>query len=190
LAIIGVLTLAGLLVMKKTIGWHGSRFWQPIGKRRWLVVVPLVVTAAALAMIAAAALSRRWWSGMRRHLGIQGKGADSRSPAPDTAYFHDLTLSYSHLDYPLMVPFLTAGAYAAMGTVDDQTGKLVSVFLDVLIVPMVYLGLRWKLRRLPAACLSAILAMLPVMFRYGASDVRTCRWRCFMPAAFLCGPMD
>ena len=35
-------------------------------------------------------------------------------PAP--AYFHDLTLSYSHLDYPLMVPFLTAGAYAAMGT--------------------------------------------------------------------------
>jgi 4-amino-4-deoxy-L-arabinose transferase-like glycosyltransferase len=71
------------------------------------------------------------------------------------------------LDYPLMVPFLTAGAYAAMGTVDDQTGKLVSVFLDVLIVPMVYLGLRWKLRRLPAACLSATLAMLPVMFRYG-----------------------
>jgi len=32
-----------------------------------------------------------------------------------------------------MVPFLTAGAYAAMGTVDDQTGKLVSVFLDVLM---------------------------------------------------------
>jgi hypothetical protein len=39
---------------------------------------------------------------------------------------------------------------------------------------MVYLGLRWKLRRLPAACLSAILAMLPVMFRYagvGCADL-------------------
>jgi 4-amino-4-deoxy-L-arabinose transferase-like glycosyltransferase len=61
-----------------------------------------------------------------------------------------------------------------MGTMDDQTGKLVSVFLDVLLVPMVYLGLRWKLRRLPAACLSAILAMLPVMFRYagvGCADL-------------------
>ena len=73
-----------------------------------------------------------------------------------------------------MVPFLIAGAYAAMGTVDDQTGKLVSVFLDVLLVPMVYLGLRWKLRRLPAVCLSTILVMLPVIFRYagvGCADL-------------------
>jgi 4-amino-4-deoxy-L-arabinose transferase-like glycosyltransferase len=61
-----------------------------------------------------------------------------------------------------------------MGTIDDQTGKLVSAFLDVLLVPMVYLGLRWKLRRLPAACLSAMLAILPVMFRYagvGCADL-------------------
>jgi hypothetical protein len=99
--------------------------------------------------------------------GFKAKVLAHEALRPTPAYFHDLTLSYSHLDYPLMVPFLTAGAYAAMGTVDDQTGKLVSVFLDVLIVPMVYLGLRWKLRRLPAACLSATLAMLPVMFRYG-----------------------
>jgi hypothetical protein len=78
------------------------------------------------------------------------------------------------LDYPLMVPFLTAGAYAAMGTIDDQTGKLVSVFLAVLIVPMVYLGLRWKLRRLPAACLGTLTALLPVLFRHadaGCADL-------------------
>ena len=106
--------------------------------------------------------------------GFKAKVLAHEALRPTPAYFHDLTLSYSHLDYPLMVPFLTAGAYAAMGTVDDQTGKLVSVFLDVLLVPMVYLGLRWKLRRLPAACLSAILAMLPVMFRYagvGCADL-------------------
>jgi len=36
-------------------------------------------------------------------------------------------------------------------------------------VPMVYLGLRWKLRRVPAACLSAIPALLPVMFRYAGA---------------------
>ena len=68
-----------------------------------------------------------------------------------------------------MVPFLTAGAYAAMGTLDDQTGKLVSAFLDVLLVPMVYLGLRWQLRRLPATCLTAILVLLPLMPRYGGT---------------------
>jgi hypothetical protein len=169
LAIIGVLTLAGLLVMKKNhrlarikilaTDWEKGDGW---------VVVPLVVTAAALAMIAAAALSTPLveWDAFAIW-GFKAKVLTHEALRPTPAYFHDLTLSYSHLDYPLMVPFLTAGAYAAMGTVDDQTGKLVSVFLDVLIVPMVYLGLRWKLRRLPAACLSAILAMLPVMFRYG-----------------------
>ena len=169
LAIIGVLTLASLLVMKKknrlarikilATDWEKGDGW---------IVVPLVVTMAGLAMIAVGALSSPLveWDAFAIW-GFKAKVLTHEALRPTPAYFHDLTLSYSHLDYPLMVPFLTAGAYAAMGTVDDQTGKLVSVFLDVLIVPMVYLGLRWKLRRLPAACLSAILAMLPVMFRYG-----------------------
>jgi hypothetical protein len=176
LAIIGVLTLASLLVMKKkhqlarvnflASGWEKGDGW---------VVVPLVVTAATLAMIAAAALSTPLveWDAFAIW-GFKAKVLTHEALRPTPAYFHDLTLSYSHLDYPLMVPFLTAGAYAAMGTMDDQTGKLVSVFLDVLLVPMVYLGLRWKLRRLPAACLSTILAMLPVMFRYagvGCADL-------------------
>jgi hypothetical protein len=169
LATIGILTLASLLVMKQknqlarikilATDWEKGDGW---------IVVPLAVIVAMLVMIVVVALSSplaEWdtfaiW-------GFKAKVLTHEALRPTPAYFHDLSLSYSHLDYPLMVPFLTAGAYAAMGTVDDHTGKLVSVFLDVLLVPMVYLGLRWKLRRLPAACLSAILAMLPVMFRYG-----------------------
>ena len=176
LAIIGVLTLASLLVMKKknrlaqikilATDWEKGDGW---------IVVPLVVTLAGLAMIATGALSSPLveWDAFAIW-GFKAKVLTHEALRLTPAYFHDLTLSYSHLDYPLMVPFLTSGAYAAMGTVDDQTGKLVSAFLDVLIVPMVYLGLRWKLRRLPAACLSAILAMLPVMFRYagvGCADL-------------------
>ncbi|MGA2787599.1 MAG: glycosyltransferase family 39 protein [Verrucomicrobiota bacterium] len=169
LAIIGVLTLASLLVMKKknrlmrinipATDWTTGDVW---------IVAPLAVMVAVLVMITAGALSTPLveWDAFAIW-GFKAKVLAHEALCPTPAYFHDLTLSYSHLDYPLMVPFLTAGAYAAMGTVDDQTGKLVSVFLDVLIVPMAYLGLRWKLRRLPAACLSAILAMLPVMFRYG-----------------------
>ncbi len=132
------------------------------------IVAPLAITLAGLVMIVVVALSSPLseWDAFAIW-GFKAKVLTHDALRPTPAYFHDLTLSYSHLDYPLMFPFLTAGAYAAMGTVDDQTGKLVSVFLDVLIVPMVYLGLRWRLRRLPAACLAAILAMLPVMFRYG-----------------------
>ncbi|MGB7746273.1 MAG: glycosyltransferase family 39 protein [Verrucomicrobiia bacterium] len=169
LAIIGFLALASLLVMKKTnrlariniqaTDWKKGDVW---------IVAPLAITLAGLVMIVVVALSSPLseWDAFAIW-GFKAKVLTHDALRPTPAYFHDLTLSYSHLDYPLMFPFLTAGAYAAMGTVDDQTGKLVSVFLDVLIVPMVYLGLRWRLRRLPAACLAAILAMLPVMFRYG-----------------------
>ena len=176
LAIIGVLTLASLLVMKKKQRLARINILATEWKKGdgWMFV-PLVITLAALVMIVVVALSSPLteWDAFAIW-GFKAKVLAHEALRPTPAYFHDLTLSYSHLDYPLMVPFLTAGAYAAMGTMDDQTGKLVSVFLDVLLVPMVYLGLRWKLRRLPAACLSAILAMLPVMFRYagvGCADL-------------------
>jgi len=176
LVIVGVLTMACWLVMKQknrlarinilATDWKNSDWWM---------FVPLVITLAGLVTIVVVALSSPLteWDAFAIW-GFKAKVLTHEALRPTPAYFHDLPLSYSHLDYPLMVPFLTAGAYAAMGTIDDQTGKLVSVFLDVLLVPMVYLGLRWKLRRLPAGCLSAILAMLPVMFRYagvGCADL-------------------
>jgi 4-amino-4-deoxy-L-arabinose transferase-like glycosyltransferase len=148
-----------------------ARFWPADWENGegW-IVVPLVLMLAGLAMIAVGSLSVPLvnWDAFAIW-GLKAKVLAHEALRPTPAYFHDLTLSYSHLDYPLMVPFLTAGAYAAMGTVDDQTGKLVSVLLDFLLVPMIYVGLRWKLRRLPAACLSAIAALLPVMFRYGGT---------------------
>ena len=169
LAIIGFLTLATLLVMKKknrlvrikilASDWENGDAWAP---------VPLGLTLAALAMIVAGAVSSPLteWDAFAIW-GFKAKVLAHEALRPTPACFHDLSLSYSHLDYPLMLPFLTAGAYAAMGTIDDQTGKLMSAFLDVLIVPMVYLGLRWKLRRLPSVCLCATVTLLPVMFRYG-----------------------
>jgi hypothetical protein len=171
LAMIGGLALAGSLVMGKKNRLARVRIWPADWEQGegWMVV-PLAATVAGLAMIALGALSAPLvdWDAFAIW-GLKAKVLAHEALRPTPAYFHDLTLSYSHLDYPLMVPFLTAGAYAAMGTVDDQTGKLVSVFLDALLVPMVYLGLRWKLRRLPAACLSAITVLLPAMFRYAGA---------------------
>jgi hypothetical protein len=173
---IGISALAGLLVLKRknrlarirsvTADWKGGDWWA---------FVPLVAILAGFAMIAVNALSSplREWDAYAIW-GFKAKMLVHEALYPIPGDFQDLTLSYSHLDYPLMVPFLTAGAYAAMGTVDDHLGKLVSVYLDLLLVPMVYLGLRWKLQRLPAVCLSAILALLPVIFRYagvGCADL-------------------
>lgn len=176
LAIIACLTLAGLLAMakKNRLGRIKIQTADWLKGDQW-IVAPLVIIAAGLVMVLVVTLSSPLveWDAFAIW-GFKAKVVAHEALRPIPAYFHDLSLSYSHLDYPLMIPFLTAGAYAAMGTVDDQTGKLVSVFLGVLLVPLVYLGLRWKLRRLPAACLSAILAMLPVVFRYegvGCADL-------------------
>ena len=176
LAVLCCLAAVGWLLLKRKnrliqVQFLASDHDKPNG---WLVAL-LLVMGAGLALMVTGALATpltEWDSLAIWGLKAKVLAHEALRPVPD--YFHDLTLSYSHLDYPLMVPFLTAGAYAAMGTVDDQTGKLVSLFLDLLMVPLLYTGLRWKLPRLPAVCLCAILTLLPVMFRYagvGCADL-------------------
>ena len=45
---------------------------------------------------------------------------------PRPEYFSNLNLSYSHLQYPLLVPMVSAGMHAMTGNLDDY-GKLVSL---------------------------------------------------------------
>ncbi|MDR3456509.1 MAG: glycosyltransferase family 39 protein [Verrucomicrobiae bacterium] len=170
LGAIGFTTLAGLLLLAKfrrlarlnvPLIWTKSDAW---------CLLPGVMILGAVGLLAAGSLAVPLvdWDAFAIW-GFKAKVLAHEALHPAPAYFHDLTLSYSHLDYPLLLPFLTAGAYAAMGAVDDQAGKLVSVFLDVLILPLVYLGLRWKLPRLPSLCLCALLAWLPAFLRFGGT---------------------
>ena len=171
LAAIGVVTGAVLVVLKNKQRLPGIKLVaNDLDEGDGWIVIPVGIIMAGMAVIVAGAVTSPLteWDALAIWA-FKAKVLVHAALCPTPIYFHDTSLSYSHLDYPLMVPFLTAGAYAAMGTVDDQTGKLVSAFLDVLLVPMVYLGLRWKLRRLPAACLSAMVAVLPMMLRYGGT---------------------
>jgi hypothetical protein len=170
LAVIGFSTLAGLLLLarfRRLASLNLASVWT---KNDVWCLVPVLMILTAAGLLAAASLSVPLvdWDSFAIW-GFKAKVLSHAALRPTPAYFHDLTLSYSHLDYPLLLPFLTAGVYAAMGAVDDQTGKLVSVFLDVLIVPLVYLGLRWKLSRLPALCLCAVLVWLPPFLRLGGT---------------------
>src|SRR5580698_3747439 len=47
---------------------------------------------------------------------------------PRPAYFTNLSLSYSHLRYPLLVPMMSAGMHALTGPLDDL-GKTISLLL-------------------------------------------------------------
>jgi hypothetical protein len=164
---IGTGVVAGLSVL-----WKTNRLIMPVfrlhlkSRNLWLMI-PLLLVCYTLVVMALKSLAGPVdeWDGFSIWAFKAKVLADSTlTPAP--AYFHDLTLSYSHLDYPLMVPFLIAGDYSATGGTYDLSAKFVSVFLDALLVPMVYAGLRWRLKAFPAAMLAATLALLPTIGRY------------------------
>ena len=171
LSAIAGLTLAGLFALRNKGRLIRIKLLaEPWEKGDVWAMAPAALTLLALGVVLINAVSTplQEWDAFAIW-GLKAKVLFHAALRPIPLYFHDLSLSYSHLDYPLLVPFLTAGAFAAMGGVDDHAGKMVSVFLDVLIVPVLYLGLRWKLRRTPAVFLAAILALLPVLFRYGGT---------------------
>jgi len=101
--------------------------------------------------------------------GLKAKVIALKGIMPPPEYFSDLSLGYSHLDYPLMVPFLMAGVYGVLGHMDDQMAKL--------SLPVIYFGLMclvfaFSKRRLPtpaAFTITAIVMGTPVMLRWAGS---------------------
>ena len=84
-------------------------------------------------------------------------------------YFHELPLSFSHLDYPMLVPFLVSGVYAALGYTDDVVGKSVHPVIYVAFVGLSYVALRWRNAPAPSLILAAIVATLPPVVQWSAS---------------------
>ncbi len=84
-------------------------------------------------------------------------------------YFFQAPLSFSHQDYPLLVPFLTAGVYGAVGQVNDQLGKMPQLLLYVALACTLYHALRWKLPRGAAAILALIGISVPVLIRWAGA---------------------
>jgi hypothetical protein len=132
--------------------------------------VPLLLAMYLAFLVAGDAVGQHLydWDGFSIW-GLKAKVVFSNSLMPVPAYFYDRSLSFSHLDYPLMVPFLTAGVYAAIGTINDQAGKIIPPFIYCSLGLMMYSALRWKLKRLPAATLAVVAMGLPVMLKYAGS---------------------
>ena len=88
--------------------------------------------------------------------------------------FFQPTLSFSHQDYPPLVPFMMASVYAAIGRVNDYAGKLPLPLLYAAMGLLMYGGLRKDLGRLASAMLAGILLALPPIIRSagtGCADV-------------------
>lgn len=170
LGIIGCAAIAGLLLSMRAKRLAPKTRLPAFTPADKLLLLPVGTAAAAMLVMTIGAVSSPLteWDGFSIW-GFKAKVLCHFPLWPKPDCFHDLTLNFTHLNYPLMVPFLAAGAYGAAGGVHEPCAKMVSACLDLLIVPMLYLGLRWKLARLPAACLSAICALLPVLDRYAGT---------------------
>ena len=135
----------------------------------WTVVALLVVVA----FVHALGLPLYEWDGFAIW-GMKAKVLSTESLRAGPTYFHDVSLSYSHLDYPLLVPFLTAGAYGMMGQFHEQLGKVYFPLLFLALGLVLNIGLRWKLDSLRAAMLTALAMSVPVLVRWagaGTADV-------------------
>ena len=122
--------------------------------------------------------------------GLKAKVIFYESLLSKPAYFYDVNLSYSHLDYPLGLPFLVSGAYAAIGSVNDQWGKIILPIMTAAFIFMLYDGFRWKIKSVKSLLILAVCvgngpfirwagsgnADLTLTFFYGGSVIFLLKW--------------
>ena len=129
-----------------------------------LGLIGLVLIIAAFGNVAA----RAGWPGLNDTdvFGIwlfKAKWVSLAALRPIPAVFLDPTLSYSHQDYPLSLPFLVAGFYAVIGRVDDTATKLLCLPIYLSLVAIIYAAVRRMHRRALALCITAIFVSAPTL---------------------------
>jgi len=90
--------------------------------------------------------------------------AEALRPIPH--FLLDPSLSYSHQDYPLGMPLVVAGMYAAIGGVDEQLGKTVLLPIYLALVLVVYSALARRLNRWIAIVVTVVFAAAPVVVQH------------------------
>ncbi len=139
-----------------------------------LIAASLLIFASVLAITIGEALLMPLWEIDSFMIWMYKAKVFHSQDILSTDYFRSLSLSYSHLDYPLLVPFLVSGLYAAAGQVDDSIGKLVFPFLFASFFCLGVTAFRWRLAAVPAVMLATLMMTLPPVTHWtssGTADV-------------------
>lgn len=136
----------------------------------WWFLIPVLVVGSSVVVISVHALGFPLYEWDAFAIwGLKAKALACESLRSGPQYFHNLSMSYSHLDYPLLVPFLVAGVYGIIGYMDDQVGSIVFPFLYISFGLLMYSGLRWINSRKEAALLTALVMGAPVLIRWAGA---------------------
>ncbi|GEM_PF-2269729 len=101
------------------------------------------------------------WGLKAKVLFYEGLGSD---------YFQNPNLAYSHLDYPLLVPFLmSAGTFSSAGYSGEMTSKIIFPFLYLGFVYLIYSAMRWRFSRNMSLLLTAVFASTPALVRWSGA---------------------
>lgn len=173
LLVIGAVAAIGVIVLgrwgRTAVPASSLEPGRPEWNDLWLLVaVPLALWSIAAVTVHACGYPLYEWDGFAIW-GLKAKGLAMESLRGRPVWLYEPSLSFSHQEYPLLFPMLTAGLYAAVDQMDDQIGKFLLVPLYLSMAVIVYGGLRWRLSRGPAAALTAILMSIPIMVRWAGA---------------------
>ncbi len=84
-----------------------------------------------------------------------------REPIRYSAYFSDPTKSYSHPDYPLLVPFIQSYIYRFLGSVDDRLARIIFPCFFLFLLLSVYSAVTNSASRKYGLFFTALLATAP-----------------------------
>lgn len=170
--LVGMALLAGVglgrLAWHRRLPWPG---WPASPRWRWSLAgggaaLALAVVACAVGTVVVAALAMPLYDidsfqiyGLKaKVLYFDGLSAE--------AYFQQVNYGYSHLEYPLLGPLLSAGTYAALGHPDDQLGKLPYALQYAAFACLLLAMLRRNVSRTMALPLVASLLGLPALVQW------------------------
>jgi hypothetical protein len=104
---------------------------------------------------------------------------------PRPQYFYDVSLSYSHLRYPLLVPMASAGMHAMTGRLDDL-GKAISLLWYGGMLSAVFALVRRLNGATAALTATALLACSMPMCRYAGSGTAEVALAAFYTGSIVC----
>lgn len=117
--------------------------------------------------------------------GLKGRFLAEASIVPKPWTLTDTSLSYSHLDYPLLLPFLYAAGYDFAGGFVDTCAKVVLPLIFVSFLLLFYSAVRWKASRTFSLALTALIATLPSLLRWADTGNADMALTVFYTAAII-----
>lgn len=86
-----------------------------------------------------------------------------------TEYFMTLPLSYSHLDYPLLLPYLIKGIYSICGGIDEVIARSIFPFLYLCFLFLIISILSEYVKKMIVMILAAFYFSIPAVIRWWGS---------------------